>query len=58
MIARFYFIVFADADDVQNLAILANDESDSRRKSAWTQDAISFGDFGVRVTQNRIVKFQ
>jgi hypothetical protein len=58
VVTRLHFIVFADADDVQNLAVLAHDESDSRRESARAQDAVGFGDFGVRVTEDWVVEFQ
>ena len=58
MIAGLNFVVFSDADDVSNLAILAHDESDSGRESTRTQDAVGFGNFGVRVAEDWIVEFQ
>lgn len=58
MIAGLHFVVFSDTDDVQDLAILASDESDSVRESSRTQDTVGFGNFGVWVAQNRVVEFQ
>ena len=48
----------SDANDVQDFAILASDESDSVRESSRTQDAIGFGNFGVWVAEDRVVEFQ
>lgn len=44
--------------DVQNLAVLAHDESDAVRESSIVQDAVSFGDFRVGIAENGIVEFQ
>lgn len=58
MITGLHFVVFSDANDVQDFAILASDESDSVRESSRTQDAIGFGNFGVWVAEDRVVEFQ
>ena len=58
MIAGLNFVVFSDADDVSNLAILAHDESDSGRESTRTQDAVGFGNFGVWIAEYWVVEFQ
>ena len=58
MIARLNFVVFSDADDMGNLAILAHDESDSGRESTRTQDAIGFGNLGVWIAEDWVVEFQ
>lgn len=43
---------------MQDLAILASDESDSVRESSIVQDAVRFGDFRVRIAEDWIVEFQ
>jgi hypothetical protein len=58
VIARLHLVIFSDANDVQDLAVLADDESNSVRESSGTQDAVGFGNLRVRITQNRVVEFQ
>lgn len=53
MLARLHLLF-----DVQDLAILAHDESDSVRKSSIVQDAVGFGNLRVRIAQDWVVEFQ
>jgi len=44
--------------NVQDLSILAHDESDSVRESFGIQNAIGFGNLRVWIAQNGVVEFQ
>lgn len=53
MLSGFHFRL-----NVQDLSILAHDESDSVRESFGIQNAIGFGNLRVWIAQNGVVEFQ